>query len=133
MRLGGIQSMSTNAVFEFDGLTALIVEDQLLIAMDLEQILKDAGVRVLATLASTREAIDFLQQYSPHFAILDVDLGEETCEPIARLMLKQQTPFLFATGYDDTGIIPADLAAVPVVHKPFDRRAILDSLRAALS
>lgn len=114
------------------GATALIVEDQMLIAIDLEEILEDAGVTVLATLTSTRDAIDFLAQYVPDIAILDIDLGHETSEPVARLLLEQNIPFVFATGYDDNGAIPADLSAVPVVRKPFEREGLRASLRTAM-
>ncbi|MDO9369721.1 MAG: HWE histidine kinase domain-containing protein [Sphingopyxis sp.] len=115
------------------GKTALIVEDQLLIAIDLEQILEDVGVVILNTLTSPRDAIEFLNLHSPDFAILDVNLGSETSEEIARLLLNRGTPFLFATGYGDDGAIADDLAAVPIVRKPFERDIILTQLGRVLS
>lgn len=114
------------------GMTALIVEDQLLIAIDLEQILEDVGVIVLNTLTSSRDALEFLAGSAPDFAILDINLGHETSEPIARLLAERGTPFLFATGYGDDGTIPDDLAAVPVARKPFERDALLDKLKVVL-
>jgi len=111
-----------------EGKSALLVEDQMLIAIDLEQILEDAGINNLATLTTSRDALEFLSRHRPDFAILDFNLGAETSEPIARSLVEQEIPFLFATGYGDDGAIPADLAGVPVVRKPFDREAILAQL-----
>ncbi|HEY0597725.1 response regulator, partial [Sphingopyxis sp.] len=117
---------------DLKGKTALIVEDQLLIAIDLEQILEDVGVTVLNTLTSSRDALDFLAGSLPDFAILDINLGQGTSEPVARLLASRGTPFLFATGYGDDGAIPDDLSAAPVVRKPFERDALLDRLRLVL-
>ncbi|SEH13098.1 Bacteriophytochrome (light-regulated signal transduction histidine kinase) [Sphingopyxis sp. YR583] len=115
-----------------EGRTALLVEDQMLIAIDLEQILEEAGVRILATLTTSRDAIEFLSRHRPDFAVLDVNLGSETSEAIARTLMVQGSPFLFATGYGDDGAIPDDLARVPVVRKPFERDAILAELGALI-
>ncbi|MDK2759782.1 MAG: GAF domain-containing protein [Sphingopyxis sp.] len=115
------------------GKRAMLVEDQLLIAIDLEQILEDAGVEVLNTLSSPADALDFLSRANPDFAILDINLGQETSEAVARELIARGTPFLFATGYGDDGAIPEDLGAVPVVRKPFERDVILERLRAILS
>ncbi|WP_201782970.1 hypothetical protein [Sphingopyxis macrogoltabida] len=92
----------------------------------------DVGVTVLNTLTSSRDALDFLAGSLPDFAILDINLGQGTSEPIARLLTERGTPFLFATGYGDDGAIPDDMAAVPVVRKPFERDALLDRLRLVL-
>lgn len=117
---------------DLNGKTALIVEDQLLIAIDLEQILEDVGVTVLNTLTSSRDALEFLADSAPDFAILDVNLGQGTSEPIARLLAGRQTPFLFATGYGDDGAIPEDMTGVPIIRKPFERDALLDKLKILL-
>jgi CheY-like chemotaxis protein len=117
-----------NFTGQLEGKTALLIEDQMLIAIDLEQILEEAGVSILATLTTSRDAIDFLSRHRPDFAVLDVNLGSETSEAIARTLMEQGSPFLFATGYGDDGAIPDDLANVPVVRKPFERDAILGQL-----
>lgn len=118
-----------NELPDLRGKTALIVEDQLLIAIDLEQILEDAGVVVLNTLTSSRDALDFLDRQLPDFAILDVNLGQETSEQIARHLMGRGRPFLFATGYGEDGAIAEDLSAIPVVRKPIERDVILGLLK----
>lgn len=120
-------------MLDLNGKRALLVEDQLLIAIDLEQILEDIGVEVAATLTSPRDALEFLAQETPDFAILDVNLGQETSEAIARELMVRSTPFLFATGYGDDGAIADDLSHIIVVRKPFERDALLERLRGLLS
>ena len=51
--------------------------------------------------------------------MLDINLGMENSFPIARLLEKTGTPFLFATGYN-FGDVPTRLAHVPTTIKPFD-------------
>lgn len=114
-----------DASSHIEGRTALIVEDQLLIAIDLQQILESAGMRVLDTVTSTREALHFLSREAPDVAVLDVNLGNETSETIAIKLKQSGKPFLFATGYGDDGIIPASFSDVPVVRKPYERDDIV--------
>jgi light-regulated signal transduction histidine kinase (bacteriophytochrome)/CheY-like chemotaxis protein len=106
----------------------LIVEDQLLIAMDLEADLEEAGLRVLAIASSVSQGMDALEKARPDLAILDVNLGNETSLPLAAELRRRCIPFIFATGYGDGGALPAEYAGVPVVRKPYDRGAIADAL-----
>lgn len=107
-----------------EGRTALIVEDQLLIAMDLQQLLESAGMNVLGTVTSCREALDFIRETRPDISVLDVNLGDETSEAVATHLREAGISFLFATGYGDDGAIPANFPDTPIVRKPYDRDEI---------
>lgn len=110
---------------DLDGMRILIVEDQMLVAMDLEQIIEQANGVVLATANSPREAFAALDRERPDLAILDVNLGDVTSEPIARRLTEEQIPFMFATGYGDGGAIPQAYAETPTVRKPYEASAIV--------
>ncbi|KQN69713.1 HWE histidine kinase domain-containing protein [Devosia sp. Leaf64] len=118
---------------DLTGKHVLVVEDQMLIAMDLERLLVDAGMEVDAVATSHREASAALSRNRPDIAILDVNLGEETSEPIARQLLADGIPFIFATGYGEAGSIPTAFEGIGVVRKPYDQDSILRQLREALS
>jgi CheY-like chemotaxis protein len=101
----------------------------MLIAMHLEQILRDAGITQIVTAGSNAEALERLRDFAPDLAILDVNLGSETSEPLAIKLAAKGVPFLFATGYGDAATIPAAFAKVPVVRKPFEAAAIVAQLQ----
>ncbi len=107
----------------FAGKSALIVEDQLLIALDLEMILEQAGLEVIGVARSTAEALRVLAGRLPDVAVLDVDLGGETSEALARELVARGVPFAFATGYTATPEQPAG-ATAEVVRKPYDAAEI---------
>lgn len=118
------------AGIDFSQVKILIVEDQMLIAMNLEQILLDAGVTDIATVASSTEAIDRLRTFAADIAILDVNLGSETSIAAADELTRRNIPFLFATGYGDGSVISEKFASVPVVRKPYEAGSIVEQVSA---
>ncbi|NIF28254.1 GAF domain-containing protein [Pantoea sp. Tr-811] len=110
----------------------LILEDQLVIAVGLEQILNDAQIKDVITASSEDEALRLLGSRVPHAAILDINLGTGTSISVADELLRRGIPFLFATGYGDSVSIPEHLRQVSVIRKPYDANAILTSLQSLL-
>ncbi|TPE48941.1 HWE histidine kinase domain-containing protein [Amaricoccus solimangrovi] len=118
---------------DLTGKVALIVEDQLLIAMDLEAILEEAGMEVMGFARSTAEAFRMLEARSPDVAVLDVNLGGETSLAVAELLRARGVPFAFATGYSDLATIPGGEEGGEVVPKPYQPAQILAVLRRLLA
>ncbi|MNH34679.1 two-component response regulator [compost metagenome] len=110
----------------------LILEDQLVIAVGLEQILADALVEDVITASSEAEAMKLLASHRPDVAVLDINLGTGTSIAVAEALSRQHIPFLFATGYGDSVSIPAHLKHVPVVRKPYDALSILSNLESLI-
>ncbi|RKE83929.1 HWE histidine kinase domain-containing protein [Rhizobium sp. AG855] len=110
------------------GLPVLLVEDQVLIAMDAEMMLADAGIENVVTASSSTDALNRLKSFRPAIAILDINLGRDTSVPVAEELARLGIPFVFATGYDDRSIVPEGFADVPVVRKPYDSVALLKAL-----
>ena len=102
----------------------------MLIAMHLEQILRDAGITQIVTAGSNAEALERLRDFVPDVAILDVNLGAETSAAVATVLARTGVPFLFATGYGDAATIPDEFSKVPIVRKPFEASAIVAQLQA---
>ncbi|WP_313457457.1 HWE histidine kinase domain-containing protein [Pseudomonas sp.] len=107
----------------------LILEDQLVIAVGLEQILNDAQINDVITAGSEDEALRLLSGRTPDAAILDINLGTGTSVSVADELVRRSVPFLFATGYGDGASIPEHLKHIPVVRKPYDAHTILASLQ----
>lgn len=98
----------------------LVVEDQPLIALDLEDLLVSRGYTVLGPKASVAEALECLTRTSPHAALLDIDLQGETSFEVGRELKRRGVPFVFATGTADLDALPQDLAGAPVILKPWN-------------
>ena len=99
--------------------TALIVEDNLIIAMSAEVILLELGARHVETAASVSNALKSIERLRPSFALLDLNLGSENSIAVGMKLLQLKVPFIFATGYGERAPIPVELAAIPVIQKPY--------------
>jgi CheY-like chemotaxis protein len=98
---------------------ALVVEDNMIIAMEAEEILRELGYADCHVCGSVRGAMQIIADNPINFALLDIDLGSETSEEIAAMLLAKGTPFIFASGYNEFPQIAESLAGVPVVTKPY--------------
>jgi len=114
-------------------LAILLVEDQMLVALDVESMLADNGFTHVMTAASAADALRRLETLSPDVAVLDVNLGAGTSLPVARELAKRNIPFIFATGYGDSSMIPGEFAGVAVVRKPYDTRALIPAILRAMA
>ncbi|MGN8094119.1 GAF domain-containing protein [Methylobacterium sp. 22177] len=109
------------------GGTALVVEDNMIIALEAEEVLSALGADAVDMAASVREALRLIDASPPDRALLDVNLGAETSVAVARRLAELGIPFAFATGYGESFQVPPDLGDVPVIKKPYGA----DSLRQA--
>lgn len=109
--------------------TVLIVEDNLIIAMNAELILLDLGAQHVVTASSVKEALSLVEREKPSFALLDLNLGAENSLPIGMKLTELGVPFVFATGYGEQAPIPDELGAVPIVQKPYT----IESIKALLA
>lgn len=111
---------------QLDG-DVLVVEDNLIIALDAEDILFRLGAKRVHTGSNVREALHVIGQYPITFALLDFNLGKETSTAVALELHERGIPFLFATGYGKALQLPAQLSHVRVIPKPYN----LESFREA--
>jgi two-component sensor histidine kinase len=100
------------------GARVLIVEDAVLLALELETGLSDAGATVVGPAYELEEALALLDQ-PIDAAVLDANLNGRSVTPVAELLQKRGVPFVFATGYGETGGAPGGFTA-PVIRKPYD-------------
>lgn len=114
------------------GVSVLLVEDQMLIAMDLEAMLADRGLTRLVTTGSAAEALARLESFTPDAAVLDVNLGSGTSMAVAEALTRRHIPFVFATGYGDRAMIPSPFLSIPVVRKPYEGDDVAAAIAAVL-
>ena len=102
-----------------DGLRVLIVEDALLLALELESGLQEAGAHVIGCAADVEEALRMMELGPIDAAVLDANLNGRSVTPVAEALAARKVPFVFATGYGDAAGAPGDFQA-PVIRKPYD-------------
>ncbi|UWR27822.1 GAF domain-containing protein [Sulfitobacter sp. S223] len=111
----------------------LIVEDNMLIALDASDILKDNGADDVHMSGSVADALAVLEANTITFALLDVNLGDQTSLPIAQVLADRSIPFVLATGYGDAESITASYPPAVIAKKPFTAESIVKAISSALS
>lgn len=109
--------------------SVLILEDNVIILMDTEEIIRDFGVADVYTATSTVEALKILQTAEPHCALLDVDLGFETSFDVAAQLRERGIPFAFVTGYGDNLAVPPAFVGTPRLLKPHSEESLREILQ----
>jgi DNA-binding NarL/FixJ family response regulator len=101
----------------------LIVEDVLLIAMDIEAVVRASRCDVVGPVARLDQAVDLARSDDLDAAILDLHLGGgDLSTPVAQILRRRSIPFAFLTGHADPEIMPAGFANELVLEKPLGTR-----------
>ncbi len=113
------------------GKRVLIVEDDPFIAMALEDTLLDFDMRVAGVASNLREAARLARESDFEIALLDVNIGHDTIDPVADAVAARGLPFVFTTGHGRAGL-PEAYRDRAIVEKPFYVEEILRALREEL-
>jgi PAS domain S-box-containing protein len=112
--------------------TLLIVEDELLVAMELANALRTDGWQIMGPAASVEEAFALLADGPmPDAAVLDINLNGQTVYPVADLLHTRGVPYLFCTGYE-TATGDDRYREKPIVRKPAHPAVLIGELRLLL-
>jgi len=111
------------------GKRILLIEDEPLVAMDLEELIRGAGCRIAATAATLAAARDAVAATPCDAALLDANLGGEAVDEIAVALTRKGIPFAFATGHGREAL-PAAFRDAPLLGKPFEPEQVLAVLAA---
>lgn len=109
----------------------LVVEDEILLAMMLEDLLLDGGYHVIRA-NTLQDAHDAVERLPIDVAILDVNLGGAEVFPLAARLRELRIPFVFASAGDATRI-GAQFGDYPIIAKPYTIEQIQKFLSAALA
>jgi CheY-like chemotaxis protein len=113
----------------------LVVEDEAIVAMLLEDMLRELDFDVVECASRVQEALLAAENGSFDLAILDVNLAGASSHPVADVLRLRGIPFIFATGYGSAGLNTA-YAEAPTLQKPFqlsDLAALIGRVMAARS
>jgi len=113
------------------GKRILVVEDEPLVALQLQADLESAGLHVVGPVGNLAQGMAAATSEDFDAALVDVSLGQETSAPIADQLLLRRIPFAFATGYADVTLLPVHLRRIARLSKPYAAhqvRELLDGL-----
>lgn len=108
----------------------LIVEDEIMLAMLLEEVVAQAG-HTSRKAARLDKALALLEAERFDAAVLDVNLNGERTFPLAAKLRERGVRFLFASGYGDAGV-PPEYRDCRVLQKPYTQEAFSSALQALL-
>ena len=106
--------------------SVLMVEDEAYLAMALEDLLTDAGYRVLGA-ARLSDALEIADHERVDVALLDVNLHGEAVYPLANRLRECGVPFAFATAYSKDKL-PQDFHDCKLVRKPYTSERIIEAV-----
>ncbi len=109
----------------------LVVEDEPLVAIEIAQVLNEAGFAVIGPTRAVAPALSLLDESGCDAAVLDINLGGETSEPIAWRLLARGTPFVTLSGYSRTQHPPVFNSA-PALAKPLRPELLIAELKRCL-
>ena len=117
--------MPASDALDLSGLRILVVEDLLLVADLIAEVLRDHGCTVVGPVSRLNQRLVFADREQLDGALLDVNLAGERCFPIAALLVARGVPFAFLTGYGEAAI-PLEYRDATRLSKPFNIAHLVD-------
>lgn len=112
-------------------LNILIVEDEALLAMDIEAMIRDSGHEVIGEAASLREVIALTLSHAPDVAFVDIQLDEGSSGLDVCALIRERwasTAVVFVTA-NPKKIPDHFCGAHGVIPKPFSRAGLMSAMR----
>jgi len=109
----------------------LVIEDEAVIALDVADIVRNAGHQVVGIAATEKTAIELAKQHAPHLVLADIQLrgSDSGISAVNQIMQSMSVPVIFVTGYPERLLTGKQVEPAFVISKPFDP----DLLRAAIA
>ena len=126
-----VQSMNDNSPLR--GVSVLVVEDDLLMAMDLEATLVGAGAVVVDVCHTLDGAIARADGDDFTVAVLDFSLGSDSVTPLARGLARRDVPFILYTGMPRGEPCLMEWSDYPIVEKPASPQMLVSAIRTMLA
>jgi DNA-binding response OmpR family regulator len=108
----------------------LIVEDEILVALHLEDVLLEMGHRVVGPCSRIQSAIEMARTEDIDFAVLDINVAGAPSFPVVDILRQRSIPFVFASGYGNEGLTDG-YRDETVLHKPFESRELRRAIATA--
>jgi CheY-like chemotaxis protein len=115
------------------GRRVLVIEDETLVAIELESLLRNNRCNVLGPAETVERAITLIDGGQPEAAVLDLNLSGESALRVAAALNARGVPFVVVSGYSKTQWPAPELSRAPWLAKPVNRPALLRELTRLLA
>lgn len=122
----------SKTITSLEGVTAVIVEDNMLVADSMRLILESWGCRISGMAGTVERASSLAADADYDVAILDIDLRGASVLPVVDVVRGQGKPFLFVSGYGDETVLPLELRSVRRLNKPVDPDILIRTIRSVI-
>ncbi|PSC02680.1 hypothetical protein SLNSH_22725 [Alsobacter soli] len=110
----------------------LVLEDQYLLAMQVEEDLQSKGAQVVGPVATASEALELIESTEIDAAVLNVRLKNGTSFAVADELLRRGVPFVFVTAFEQQ-MLPETYVSIPHLTKPLKPTELVTALLALVS
>ena len=110
------------------GRRVLVIEDEMLVAMEFESLLQRQGCAVVGPASTVDRALALLDHDQPDAALLDLNLNGEPATAVAVALKTRGVPFVLVTGYGEAQSSEAELQGAPRVDKPVNHQELVRAL-----
>ena len=114
------------------GRRILVVEDEMMVALLLEDMLVDLGCTVAGSVVCVDDALALIGELGLDAAVLDVNLSGQMSYPVADALIAAGVPFVFSTGYA-AGRIQEDYRKFPALQKPYHVSELANALAGVMA
>lgn len=116
---------------QLSGLRILVVEDEMIVALLLHDMLVELGCLVIGPAASVDEALVMIETQPLDAAVLDVNLSGQMSYPVADALIARNVPFVLSTGYASNRL-QEGYRTLPTLQKPYHASELCVALAGVL-
>ena len=110
----------------------LVLEDEVLVALNLRDDLEEAGYNVAGPFTTCADARLWLASEEPDAAVLDTVLKDGSCREIALELARRRVPFLIYSGHSEDRELLGEFNHVTWIEKPVPPSALVEACKQLL-
>ena len=128
LRRGGEKRKMKAVDHSLRGARILVAEDDAILALDVRQILRDAGAEIIGPAATLKQTLFMISAFPVSAALLDVNLRDAEVFPAARALEELGAGIVFYTGYADVDSLRRAWPGAKVLTKPAPPRLLISAM-----
>lgn len=102
----------------------LLLEDDLLLAMDMEDHLLQTGHKIVGPFGRIADAMDAIPRNDLAGAIVDLNLHGELSFPVIEMLQERSVPVIICSGYAELPELKSRLKGLPMLPKPWNAQKL---------